>query len=383
MSSPGHAMAGQPVSRPAKTTSDRDFGLDALRACAILSVLLFHAARLGMPSIAVPPGLAAIFGLGWAGVDLFFVLSGFLIGGQLFGAFAAGAPRLLWPFWLRRWTRTVPLYLVALFVYAVVKPVVLKYPFQGGFHWTYLFFLQNLFDLTDFGQSWSLCVEEQFYFVFPLCFIGLISLNRRAGEWTWIWLTPIGISVIARASVLHHLSLHGIRGWDAYQYVERYVRCSTATHLDGLAVGVFLAATRRVWTRWTRGLRVGVSLAGAAVAVTSLALEPGDVTDSTILWSYPALAAGFGAVLVGCYGAAAPRFGAPLVRRMAIWSYGAYIWNNLLMRELQHEWRGPLDTGNGRLRGRQLRGGVAHVRWRRIARNATAPAGAWREGAGP
>jgi peptidoglycan/LPS O-acetylase OafA/YrhL len=325
--------------------SDRDFGLDALRAGAILSVILHHVARFGGPRIVLPFGLASIFDRGWAGVDLFFVLSGFLIGGQLFNAFAAGAPRLLWPFWVRRWTRTVPLYLVALFVYAVVKPVVFKYPFYGGFRWTYLFFLQDLFDLTDFGQSWSLCVEEQFYFVFPLFFIALVSMSGRGREWKWIWLAPIGLSVLARAYYLHHLSIHGVTGWNAYQYAERYVRCNTATHLDGLAVGVFLAATRSDWTRWTRGARLAISFAGAAVVVASLALEPVTPTDSAILWLYAALAAGFGAMLIGCYGVAAPRFGATLIRRMALWSYGAYVWNNLLMREFQLAWRGPWVLG--------------------------------------
>jgi peptidoglycan/LPS O-acetylase OafA/YrhL len=54
--------------------SDRDFGLDALRAGAILSVILHHVARFGGPRIVLPFGLASIFDRGWAGVDLFFVL---------------------------------------------------------------------------------------------------------------------------------------------------------------------------------------------------------------------------------------------------------------------------------------------------------------------
>jgi peptidoglycan/LPS O-acetylase OafA/YrhL len=341
--SPGHAPFEQPGSRTTRSRSERDFGLDALRALAILSVLLLHASRIGPPG--VPSRLAPVLECGWAGVDLFFVLSGFLIGGQLFAAFASRAQRLLWPFWVRRWTRTVPLYLVALFVYAVVKPVVFKHAFFGGFRWTYFFFLQNVFELTDFGQSWSLCVEEQFYFVFPLFFIGLASVRPRALAWTWIWLTPMAISVMARASHLHYLSTHGIRGWDAYLYVERYVRCNTATHLDGLAVGLFLAANREVWTRWTRRRRIGVSLAGGAVVIGALALEPMTPTDSAILWLYPALAVGFGAALIGCYGARAPRLGEALIRRMALWSYGAYVWNNLLAREFQLRWRGSWTIG--------------------------------------
>src|ERR1700722_14960890 len=94
-------------------------GLDGLRAAAIVSVLCLHAAIVSthMPLLIRVPCL-----YGWAGVDLFFVLSGSLIGGQVFRVGAPMDSAGLLQFWLRRWFRTLPLYYFMLFVYVLVLP---------------------------------------------------------------------------------------------------------------------------------------------------------------------------------------------------------------------------------------------------------------------
>ena len=88
-------------------------GLDLLRAIAIIWVMLFHATKYGTPS-------REFSGLGWMGVDLFFVLSGFLIGSQLFKLVAQKQEISLSKFYLNRVFRILPAYIVVLTIYFLV-----------------------------------------------------------------------------------------------------------------------------------------------------------------------------------------------------------------------------------------------------------------------
>src|SRR5262245_39179853 len=91
-----------------RTSTDRVFGLDVLRAAAVSMVLVAHARYLVMPLL---PSAACLSIFGFLGVELFFVLSGFLIGGIILRTFPE-VPRLptLGHFWIRRWFRTLPNY---------------------------------------------------------------------------------------------------------------------------------------------------------------------------------------------------------------------------------------------------------------------------------
>ena len=157
--------------------------LDGLRALAILAVMAIHA---GVPGS----------GLGWAGVDLFFVLSGFLITSLLADEFARDGQVSLVKFWGRRFLRLMPAYWayacaltasIVLFHWGWLRPhggwtpgsyiaslwlYFVNYLPQGGI-WEYQWFSVHL---------WSLAVEEQFYFVWPIvCSIGL-----RLGRPAWV-----------------------------------------------------------------------------------------------------------------------------------------------------------------------------------------------------
>lgn len=139
-------------------------GLDALRALAITWVILFHAGTLGL---GWPLGPVARFG--WMGVDLFFVLSGFLIGAQWFEALRADTASFS-SFYARRAWRIFPAYLATLALYAFVPAVRERAQMQPL--WQFFTFTENL--LIDFSSAktfshvWSLCVEEHFYVMFPL-----------------------------------------------------------------------------------------------------------------------------------------------------------------------------------------------------------------------
>ena len=134
-------------------------GLDMLRALAIVLVLVAH----------YPKSESGVFirmlNFGWTGVDLFFVLSGYLIAGQLFAALVSGKPMPTATFYGRRLLRTLPNYYIVLAIYLMVSA---SMPVRR-----YLTFTQNFGIPSAFTPSWSLCVEEQFYLVFPLVVMAL------------------------------------------------------------------------------------------------------------------------------------------------------------------------------------------------------------------
>src|SRR5690242_12892235 len=147
--------------------SSRNHGLDTLRALAIMLVFANHY----MSFVSHEATFGWFSRIGWAGVDLFFALSGYLIGNQIFAglrAEGAGEPAFsLWRFYARRLLRTLPAYFFVLALYAF-------WPYWAGSlphapWWKYLTFTLNI-DLkpgTLFSHAWSLCVEEQFYLLLP------------------------------------------------------------------------------------------------------------------------------------------------------------------------------------------------------------------------
>jgi peptidoglycan/LPS O-acetylase OafA/YrhL len=142
-------------------------GLDALRGIAVLAVVAYHGLHWWLPpAISISRGVQIVSSLvapGWLGVNLFFVLSGFLITGILVDT--RHRPDYWWNFYTRRALRILPLYLVVL--------LILQFYFRVD--WRYLllcvFYLANFADRLPgehYGPLWSLAVEEQFYLVWPL-----------------------------------------------------------------------------------------------------------------------------------------------------------------------------------------------------------------------
>ncbi len=148
----------------------RVFGLDLMRALAIIFVVIGHGSMLekantGFPFIKLIDG-----------VELFFVLSGFLIGGILIKGFLKeGKPGLsfLGNFWIRRWFRTLPNYYLVLVLNIIfVYFGIIKEDFSQ-FNWKFFFFLQNFSGPLHgfFWESWSLTIEEWFYLLFPVMLV--------------------------------------------------------------------------------------------------------------------------------------------------------------------------------------------------------------------
>lgn len=160
-------------------TNSRNPTLDLLRSIAIIAVLNCH-----VGSVFGTDVTSRLFGLGGRGVDLFFALSGWLLGHQLFSELKRSGTIDVKRFWMRRWLRTLPAY------YAVLA---LTYTWQillrNNWHLDYSFvwFGQTyVSDIPYFGVSWSLCVEEHFYlFIAPL----LLLLSRS--KWSFMALACI------------------------------------------------------------------------------------------------------------------------------------------------------------------------------------------------
>ena len=156
---------------------NRIFGYDIIRAVAILLVMIGHVLEYiysGEYSFFLS------FLSGFFGVELFFVLSGVLIGKLLIDVFNSDhIQQKLKNFLLRRWMRTLPLYFVMLLVYWFANYYLYSDNNQDVALWKYVFFIQNFYKVqpTFFGISWSLSVEEWFYVLFPLVLFLIKKIN--------------------------------------------------------------------------------------------------------------------------------------------------------------------------------------------------------------
>ncbi len=200
--------------------------LDVLRSIAILVVFSghfgaeFHAQRW---VLALP-----MFYWGWSGVDLFFVLSGFLIGTQLWKELKRSGGIRIGRFLLRRGLRIWPLY------YAFVAFVGAQWFFgrtNGGI-WSDACFLSNYFH-CQIGGGWSLSTEEQFYILAPVS-IALFSLILKPQR---LWVLPVGglFLLLMNRAIAIHISTLSIAALRQKLYYP------IATHADGLAIGLLLA----------------------------------------------------------------------------------------------------------------------------------------------
>lgn len=154
--------------------SERIFGLDLLRALAIWLVIICHAVLLMAAQL---PGLIPLMiSFGYLGVELFFVLSGFLIGQILLKQFSKPPTfATLKTFWIRRWFRTLPAY----YLYLLINLALVAAFAETALNWKpYFFFVQNLawghpaFD----GVAWSLSIEEWFYLSMPFLLFALCRI---------------------------------------------------------------------------------------------------------------------------------------------------------------------------------------------------------------
>ncbi len=219
--------------------------LDGLRGLAILFVIVWHyIACLVVPA---PGSLGARLMLplqiAWSGVDLFFVLSGFLIGGILLDA--RSSPRYFKTFYMRRLHRIFPLYYLWLATFGIALALPLPDYLSKLFNqelpwWSYPLYVQNIFMAVRqrfgaewLGMTWSLAVEEQFYLILPL----VVRILRPAN------LAKFIIGAILAAPVLR-LAIY----WSGNEYYGPYTLLPCRA--DSLGCGVLCALLLRRQAAW-------------------------------------------------------------------------------------------------------------------------------------
>ncbi|MDE1190878.1 MAG: acyltransferase [Arachidicoccus sp.] len=197
------------------------YGLDHLRAFAIFFVFLYH-----YPAVVknVPDWLLTAGQFGWTGVDLFFGLSGFLISSQLFAHIKKAQHISLKEFYLKRFFRIIPVYLVTISLYFLL-PFFREREALNPL-WKFLTFTQNFgLDLQHYGtfsHAWSLCVEEHFYLLLPLILLLLLRTKFfRKSYWLIIVLFLFGL--IIRMYNYNHFYLLNINKDNAAVYWYKYI----------------------------------------------------------------------------------------------------------------------------------------------------------------
>src|SRR5438067_11553126 len=212
---------------------ERQPGLDFLRALAIIVVVIYHAALFGFKL----PGRMDRFG--WIGVDLFFVLSGYLIGGQLLAPLARDQRINLGQFFTRRALRIMPAYFAILAIYFLL-PSWREYSEMSQPLWKFLLSVQNiaLHGGTAFSHAWSLAVEDQFYLALP--FLLLFLFRRPRASILVPCLIVIGGITLRAFLAAQNPSVDG--GGVSFRGFQAWIYYLTWTRLDPLVFGVVLAA---------------------------------------------------------------------------------------------------------------------------------------------
>ena len=310
----------------------RLLGLDIVRALAILCVLISHS-RAVLPN---PEATLVLSFGGKFGVELFFVLSGFLIGSILLKlcdiGLSAKAIRL---FWMRRWLRTVPAYLFALLFMMGVS---------GDYDWRYFFFLQGVVEpnVDLFPVTWSLASEEWFYLLFPLCC--LLALKR----------SPIRGFLWAALGLLYVPLLWQLGQHELCSHSENILRCQDdlvrkfTFRFSTIAMGALLAYAqnrldlRRLFARHIPALGVITLIVFAAVLFFSLSviLAEGNVATLSSFFLLPlmGLASVFLITLFMVWEPKLPIFLTKAITFISLTSYSNYLWH--------HWWVGVLHDAS-------------------------------------
>lgn len=326
-------------------TAPRMPALDGLRGLAILMVLLHTFNPLqggGFPGREIKIALD----LGWVGVQLFFVLSGFLITGILLDS--RGSPGYLRIFLARRALRIFPLYygvlLVAFVVLPAVWPVAAQWRYEYGHQgwlWTYLanWVQADWPNTRPFAHFWSLCVEEQFYLVWPL-----LLYRMKPARVLQVSVMLMMISPVVRALMV----------WEGANPEAIYM--STICRMDALAAGAMGAALLRI-----PGARHSLTaFIDGALWVSAAALAAGALFTHvyerllplTQVMGYSLFAMVFGILVLKCAMTTAPDrvwlhpLRSRLLGSVGRYSYAMYIFGPIMektigSRILQGGFRGP------------------------------------------
>ncbi len=343
--------APPPIARVGATTPkahERMPPLDGLRGIAILAVLFGHAAETMSSEFGVWNPIFQAAHLGWAGVDLFFVLSGFLITGILYEA--KGEAHYFKNFYARRTLRIFPLYYFVLALALIISVIVPAFVLWGtanpAWMWAYLTnFVIGINGVGSFGMLdhfWSLAVEEHYYLVWPAI---VFLLNRRS--LMFVAGCMLVIALLLRISVTDMETGMSMSG---YMF--------TPMRMDALAAGSLIALS----IRGPGGIEKLVKPAAiiALIGFSAFALivmwrnsvSAHDPFIGTIGMSL--LWATFGSVLILSltWKPLSALMSTSFLRWFGKYSYGLYVWHPLVIIPFMHtDWGRSLRGGDSLLGG--------------------------------
>ncbi len=301
----------------------RVFGLDLMRALSLILIMCVHASPLFVAHSMA--GARSLIPIGVIAVEIFFVLSGFLIGQILLKL--ADDRLTLKGFLLRRWFRTLPNYFLFLILNFLVYAFVLQV--QVG-DWRYFVFAQNLFapmQVAFFPESWTLAAEEWFYFLTPMLLVvarAVFGPGRRAFFAVAIFALLLYPAMRIAAVVL------GDPHWDEGIRKVVYLR------LDTMMYGVALAGVKQylphLWQRLGGNLAVvgAVLLLGWLAAYALIDIEKAEWLAVLTFSVVPAGCAAFLPYLDRWQRASVP-FWDRWITNLSLWSYSMYLLHFLLM----------------------------------------------------
>ena len=333
----------------------RNPGLDTLRACAIALVFMYHYGLF----VDGPNPFGALAWIGWTGVDLFFVLSGYLISNQLFAGWAQGRDFSVARFYARRAFRTLPIFWLVLAAYAAFPHAMGGKPPLPW--WRFLTFTQNigLQPGTAFSHAWSLCVEEQFYLLLPLVLAAAAWLVRRRVALTrahgWALMgTLVAVGVVARGVLWQRYGREADGHIDGYMpWIYYPTLCRFDEFIPGIAVAMLKNFHRPAWERLMAHGGVLSALGAAAVAtMLTLAHFFYDIPDYgwgffMTTFGYSLVALSFALLVAAALSPTARvlQWRIPGAGRIALWSYAIYLSHKPLATFLGHELE-PLALSN-------------------------------------
>ncbi|CAN5399848.1 acyltransferase [soil metagenome] len=332
--------------------SSRTAGLDTLRAAAIALVFMYHY----MCFVSQEATFGWLSTIGWEGVDLFFVLSGYLIANSVFAGLTRSRLLSVRRFYGRRALRTLP-------VFWLVLAAFLVFPGELGGRaappaWRFLTFTQNwaLQPGTAFSHAWSLCVEEQFYLVLPLIVAAGVTLARR-GERVGVrhgWALLAGlftVGICARAMLWFQVD--PAHGGDPDRFMT-LIYYSTLCRFDEFVPGIAVAMLKNFHpAAWSRLMRKGRALlvTGLIGTIGMMAIEYGAANAATpglltTTFGYSLIAIFFACLVAAALSPATllHRLRVPGAQTVALWSYSLYLSHrpvaNLMLGVLR-----PLSVG--------------------------------------
>ncbi len=261
----------------------RIFGLDLMRTAAIALVVIGHTTWLFPKHPIISPLLAL---MSYFGVEIFFVLSGFLIGRILYHEFTDSNfdSKIVFAFLKRRWFRTIPNYLLILIVNIIVATFI---GYDIDALWRYFFFLQNFAGPMHrfFPESWSLSVEEFAYVILPtVLFASLLIFKKSNRKKLFLYVVLFLILIFVFAKIVYHFQ-HVVA--DMLEW-NLSIKSVVIYRLDAIFIGVLCSWIYLHFPRFWKKNRYPLAVGGIILAgffTIGIGYLQWNITNAPFFWN--------------------------------------------------------------------------------------------------